>query len=148
MEWSIDSPPPAYNFAQIPQVRGLDHYWIVKREAAANGNPITGPEAPVNPATIHMPSPSYWPLVTAIGVLIMGAGMLIDVGWPYIRFPIPFIGGIISFIGIVAWSNEPATKEGVSAPTAPASSSRLSSSAPTAGKPWYIITPKPTIREG
>ncbi len=111
LEWSISSPPPVYNFATIPQVEGLDHYWIVKRRAEAEGRPITEPEAPVDPDSIHMPSPSYWPLVTAVGVLVLAAGMLVDVGWDYIRFPIPIIGGIICFLGIVAWSNEPAAKE-------------------------------------
>ena len=111
LEWSIASPPPTYNFARIPQVEGLDQYWIEKRRAEAEGNPITEPEAPVDPDTIHMPSPSYWPLVTAIGVLILGAGMLVDTGWDYIRFPIPFIGGLICFIGIIAWANEPPAKE-------------------------------------
>ena len=111
LEWSISSPPPAYNFAQIPQVRGQDHYWIVKRSAEAEGHPITEPEAHVDPSTIHMPSPSYWPLVTAIGVLVLAGGMLYDTGWDYIRFPIPFIGGIIAFIGVVAWANEPPAKE-------------------------------------
>lgn len=111
LEWSISSPPPTYNFAQIPQVEGLDQYWIVKRRAAAEGRPITEPEAFVDPDTIHMPSPSYWPLVTAIGVLVLAAGMLFDTGWDYIRFPIPFIGGIICFIGIIAWANEPPARE-------------------------------------
>jgi cytochrome c oxidase subunit 1 len=111
LEWSIASPPPTYNFAKIPEVEGLDHYWIVKRRAAAAGRPITGPEQYVDPSTIHMPDPSYWPLVTAIGVLVLAAGMLFDTGWDYIRFPIPFIGGIICFIGIVAWANEPAASE-------------------------------------
>ena len=111
LEWSIASPPPAYNFAEIPQVEGQDHYWIVKRRAAAEGQPITEPEARVDISTIHMPSPSYWPLVTAIGALILAAGMLVDVGWDYIRFPIPFLGGIIVFIGIIGWANEPAAAE-------------------------------------
>ncbi len=30
LEWSISSPPPFYNFKQLPLVRGLDAYWIRK----------------------------------------------------------------------------------------------------------------------
>ncbi len=111
LEWSIASPPPPYNFARVPQVLGQDHYWIVKRRNEEAGTPITEPEPYVDPATIHMPSPSYWPFVTSLGVLILAAGFLVDFGWPYIRFPIPFIGGLICIIGVVGWSNEPPARE-------------------------------------
>ncbi|KAA1283419.1 MAG: cytochrome c oxidase subunit I, partial [SAR202 cluster bacterium] len=47
VEWTISSPPPPYNFAEIPQILGRDHYWIVKENAEAAGTPITGPEAQV-----------------------------------------------------------------------------------------------------
>jgi hypothetical protein len=36
---------------------------------------------------------------------------LIDVGWDYIRFPVSFVGGIITIIGVIGWSNEPAAEE-------------------------------------
>ena len=111
LEWSIASPPPPYNFARVPQVLGQDHYWIVKRRNEEAGTPITEPEPYVDPSTIHMPSPSYWPFVTSLGVLILAAGFLVDFGWPYIRFPIPFLGGLLCIIGVVGWSNEPTTRE-------------------------------------
>jgi cytochrome c oxidase subunit 1 len=109
LEWSISSPPPPYNFAEIPQILGRDHYWIVKRRAEAEGHPITAPEAHVDPSTIHMPSPSYWPLVIAFGIAWIGGGLLIEFPFPYIKFPISFIGGAITFLGVIGWANEPAS---------------------------------------
>jgi hypothetical protein len=58
-----------------------------------------------------MPNPSYWPIFTALGVLVLAAGFLIEFPWPYIKFPVPFIGGAIAFIGVVGWSLEPAAPE-------------------------------------
>ena len=100
VEWTISSPPPPYNFAEIPQILGRDHYWIVKENAEAAGTPITGPEAEVDPNSIHMPSPSYWPLFTAIGVALIGGGLLS-------HYALSFVGGIIAMVGTVAWANEP-----------------------------------------
>ena len=101
LEWSIASPPPPYNFAEIPRVEGRDHYWILKDRAREEGNPITGPEAPVDPASIHMPSPSYWPIITAAGVALIGGGIVSHYG-------ISFLGGVIAFLGVIGWANEPA----------------------------------------
>ena len=100
LEWSISSPPPTYNFAEIPQVEGRDQYWIVKERAEAAGTPITEPEPLVDPGSIHMPSPSYWPIFTAAGVALIGGGLLS-------HFAISFVGGVIAMIGVIAWGNEP-----------------------------------------
>jgi len=55
-----------------------------------------------------MPSPSYWPLVIALGIAGIGAGLLIEFPWPYIKFPLSFVGGFIAFFGVIGWANEPA----------------------------------------
>jgi cytochrome c oxidase subunit 1 len=102
LEWSISSPPPSYNFAELPQVEGRDQYWITKERAEAAGTPIRGPEALVDPSTIHMPSPSYWPIITAAGVALIGGGILV-------HFGLSFAGGLIAMMGVVGWANEPAS---------------------------------------
>ncbi len=101
LEWSIASPPPPYNFAELPQVEGRDQYWIMKEKAEAAGTPITEPEPLVDPKSIHMPSPSYWPIVIAAGVALIGGGLLS-------HYAISFVGGAIAFLGVVGWGNEPA----------------------------------------
>lgn len=100
LEWSIASPPPPYNFAELPQVDGLDQYWIMKERAEAAGTPITEPEALVDESTIHMPSPSYWPIFTAVGVTLIGGGLLS-------HYALSFVGGAITMMGVIGWSNEP-----------------------------------------
>ena len=100
LEWSIASPPPPYNFAELPQVDGLDQYWIMKERASAAGTPITEPEALVDESTIHMPSPSYWPIFTAVGVTLIGGGLLS-------HYALSFVGGVIAMMGVIGWSNEP-----------------------------------------
>jgi cytochrome c oxidase subunit 1 len=102
LEWSISSPPPVYNFAEIPRVEGRDPYWTTKRRAEAEGQPLTAGEAHVDPDTIHMPSPSYWPVIIAAGITLIAAGLLT-------HYAISFVGGIIAFLGTIGWSNEPAS---------------------------------------
>ena len=40
LEWSISSPPPVYNFAEIPKVHGRDPYWAEKYGDGAHTAPI------------------------------------------------------------------------------------------------------------
>jgi cytochrome c oxidase subunit 1 len=105
VEWSISSPPPVYNFAEIPQIEGRDHYWIVKERAVADGQGQLPPEPHVDVRDIHMPSPSYWPIVIAAGVGLMGGGIVSHYG-------LSFFGGLVAFIGIIGWSNEPVVAPG------------------------------------
>lgn len=70
LEWSIPSPPPEYNFKQIPLVRGLDAFWKEKMA----GNKEMTPAEPLGP--IHMPSPTILPFVMGLGLFIAGLGFM------------------------------------------------------------------------
>ena len=98
LEWTIPSPPQEFNFADIPTVHSRDPLWEMKRERG--GAP---PEpARVSGKGIHMPNPSYWPLVTAIGLITALTGFL--VGFPYVNL----VGAAILLTGIFSWAFEPA----------------------------------------
>jgi cytochrome c oxidase subunit 1 len=72
LEWSIPSPPQEFNFAEIPVVGHRDDLWWQKRK---HGGPLPEP-ARVSGAGIHLPNPSYWPLVTAAGIPVFFIGFM------------------------------------------------------------------------
>jgi cytochrome c oxidase subunit 1 len=103
LEWSMASPPPEYNFAVIPTVSSRDAFWEQKQTGTTikenEGGTAYGEEGNHG---IHMPSPSYWPLVVAIGLTISGNGLMYS-------FPAAGFGVFLTMVGIYAWSMEPAT---------------------------------------
>jgi heme/copper-type cytochrome/quinol oxidase subunit 1 len=92
LEWTIPSPPPPYNFSVIPEVVSRLPRWSVTQTKAI-------PEVPPEP--IHLPGGSYWPVVTAFGILVMAAGALLHTLW------VVLLGGAILVVGIYAWAFEP-----------------------------------------
>jgi len=77
LEWAIPSPPPEWNFERVPVVDGRDPLWEEKRK---NGGRLPEPVAGTG-AGIHLPNPSYWPLVTAVGVTAVFIGILESPRW-------------------------------------------------------------------
>ncbi len=141
LEWATTSPPPVYNFREIPQVANRDPLWAEKygtdheNEDSEVGISIGGRELGTAGVPddkdketlrlqhaaeedaghgIHMPNPSYYPLVAALGMFLLAVGMLIDfptlIALGPVDFSIVAVLGLITLIGgIFGWSFEPAS---------------------------------------
>jgi len=123
LEWTIPSPPPAYNFAVIPTVRGRDAYWIEKygdgHHTPAVSDVTQRRETKLQqrdnpghglPAGVHLPKPSWWPMIVSAGLTAMAAGMIMhgtETLGP-LGFPIVGLGTFIVFFGLLGWHFEPA----------------------------------------
>jgi cytochrome c oxidase subunit 1 len=138
LEWTIPSPPPEYNFETIPTVRARDPFWHDKyvdphttdphRESAGRG---AAEQAPVVIADadadhdagvdahhegahgghgIHMPSPSYFPFVSAFGLVVAAYGLLLthkDSLW----YGLAGLGIVIMCAGVYGWALEPVAND-------------------------------------
>jgi cytochrome c oxidase subunit 1 len=73
LEWSVLSPTPEYNFAQLPLVEHRDAFWVAKRE----GDGELPKAEPVGP--IHMPSPTLSPFFLALTIVAAGYFALLHI---------------------------------------------------------------------
>jgi cytochrome c oxidase subunit 1 len=115
LEWAITSPPPPYNFAEVPTVHALDDFWHHKYTEDEQGRPVLRPEAelPAEPERvdpedtshgIHLPSPSFYPLVASLGLPVVAYGMI------YSAYYVAVIGALILLSGLYAWAMEPSAE--------------------------------------
>lgn len=93
LEWTIPSPPPEYNFKQLPLVRGYDAYWKEKMD----GHKGMTPAEPIGP--IHMPSPSILPFTMSVGLFIAGFGFMYASEWGKIGSL--NVGYVVAIIGLL-----------------------------------------------
>ncbi|HWS48247.1 MAG TPA: cytochrome c oxidase subunit I [Acidimicrobiia bacterium] len=115
LEWSTSSPPPAYNFAHVPVVTHRDDLWhrkyteddegrLVKLPAGAAVDIEDEAHAPVDPHSIHMPSPSIWPMIFALALPILGYGFVFK------NYFLLAAGVVVALFGLNGWAIEPSTE--------------------------------------
>ncbi len=93
LEWATSSPPPEHDFDVIPDVHDRDPLWYNRDHNIA----ATEPPAHLH---IHMPPPSYYPMVLALGVVLVGVGVLSSLA-------VTALGVVIAFYATWAWILEP-----------------------------------------
>ncbi len=113
LEWMTTSPPKDHNFDVIPTVTHLDEFFHRKYEDVSEGGHhdfqqvataeeiMADQEANADP-NIHLPSPSYWPIVLAFGLPVMGFGVIYNI----VLIP---VGAAIVLMAMFGWSLEPHT---------------------------------------
>jgi len=94
LEWATASPPPAYNFATLPQVQSIDAFWDMKRRGAS---PIE-----TRYETIEMPRNSPVGFITAFFAVVIGFALIWHVWWMAI---LGLVGAIVTVL-VFGWSDE------------------------------------------
>jgi cytochrome c oxidase subunit 1 len=121
LEWTIASPTPVYNFAETPVVHAVDDFWHRKYTEDENGRLVPIPvseeeraererraaEAEANAGSIHLPSPSFYPIIASVGLPIIGYGMI------YKTYLVAVVGGLVLLFALYAWAMEPSAEPAV-----------------------------------
>jgi cytochrome o ubiquinol oxidase subunit I len=77
LEWATPSPPPAFNFAVLPQIAGRDAYWAMKQRARQQGRLGAEPDY----TDIEMPRNSATGFVCAFFATFMGFALIWHIWW-------------------------------------------------------------------
>jgi cytochrome c oxidase subunit I len=111
LEWLTTSPPKEHNFDRLPTVHALDEFFHRKYEdrgengqhdyqQVSTAEQLLATEEAAGDQHIHMPSPSYWPLVLAFALPVIGFGVIYST--------LLLVAGVgIAVLGMYGWALEP-----------------------------------------
>ena len=111
LEWMTTNPPKEHNFDVIPTVHHLDEFFHRKYEEdatthtmkqVATAEELIAEQERNADKHIHMPSPSYWPIVLAFGLPVITFGMIYS-------YLISVVGGVIVLFAAYGWALESST---------------------------------------
>jgi len=116
LEWVTTSPPPDYNFAQIPVVASRHPLWdqdplpvatsgndpptraLGREGALRRETPLTSGLRAEPSDTMEIPSETYLPLVLAVGVAVVFVGLLVQ------TLLVGIVGAVIAAVGLLRWT--------------------------------------------
>jgi cytochrome o ubiquinol oxidase subunit I len=76
LEWSMPSPPPAWNFTHLPEVAGADAYWAAKE----GGSPLA-PRTDRPVGALHVPRNTPVGVLVAFFCVILGFALIWRIEW-------------------------------------------------------------------
>ncbi|MEO6277698.1 cytochrome o ubiquinol oxidase subunit I [Roseateles sp.] len=98
LEWATASPPPAWNFAVLPQVGGLDAFWQAKQDGTGELPRAEGGAGD----RLTVPRPSALGVVLAFFASVAGFAAVWHIGWLAL---VALAGGLVAWLAH-AWRTE------------------------------------------
>jgi cytochrome c oxidase subunit 1 len=115
LEWITTSPPKEHNFDRIPTIHALDEFFHRKYEDVGvdgqhdykkvrTGEEVIEFEEAHAESHIHLPSPSYWPMVLSFGMFILCYGVIYST-------LLLAAGAAVVILALFGWALEPPTAD-------------------------------------
>ncbi len=118
LEWAMTSPPPEYNFLEMPVVESRYPLWDderrheegIEEEPQGDQPVLLPPEGETEHYTLAtggvdaepeevmpMPPPSFWPFILVVGMTIAFYGVIVRIFW------IIMLGALVAIIALSGW---------------------------------------------
>jgi cytochrome c oxidase subunit I len=122
IEWMTANPPAPHNWDRIPRVEHLDEFFHRKYQDVggegradlrriATAEDVFAENDGVDTSKIHLPAPSYWPLVLSLSLPVIAAGVIY-------HYAVAGVGVAMLLLAAFGWALEPESPPGDHPPSA------------------------------